>query len=127
MAAPVPINHPPPSYDRYRITIIRGVDIDAATEAVQHQTASLRGIVYAPVSWTDAGSGGMFRLPPCSTSIPLVAEHRRRGDRVAPIAVGGMIPSARPERNNHCVNDILLVHRARARALFFSWTTFRDV
>jgi phosphoribosylformylglycinamidine cyclo-ligase len=93
-----------------------GVDIDAATRAVELMKAAVRR-TYTPSVLTDVGSfGGLFALKNLPDQPVLVASTDGVGTKVKLAADLGWWQGIGHDIVNHCVNDILV---QGARPLFF--------
>jgi phosphoribosylformylglycinamidine cyclo-ligase len=93
-----------------------GVDIDAATRAVDLMKAAVRK-TYTPSVLTDVGSfGGLFALENLPTQPVLVASTDGVGTKVKLAAQLGRWHGIGHDIVNHCINDILV---QGARPLFF--------
>jgi phosphoribosylformylglycinamidine cyclo-ligase len=93
-----------------------GVDIDAATRAVDLMKAAVRK-TYTPSVLTDVGSfGGLFALENLPAQPVLVASTDGVGTKVKLAAQLGRWHGIGHDIVNHCINDILV---QGARPLFF--------
>jgi phosphoribosylformylglycinamidine cyclo-ligase len=93
-----------------------GVDIDAATRAVDMMKQAVRA-TYTPQVLADVGSfGGLFALENLPAHPVLVASTDGVGTKVKLAAELGRWSSIGHDIVNHCVNDILVQN---ARPLFF--------
>lgn len=93
-----------------------GVDIDAATRAVDLMKAAVRG-TYTPNVLADVGSfGGLFALTDLPDQPVLVASTDGVGTKVKLAAQLGRWQGIGHDIVNHCTNDILV---QGARPLFF--------
>lgn len=93
-----------------------GVDIDAATRAVEMMKASVRA-THTPNVLADVGSfGGLFALTDLPTNPVLVASTDGVGTKVKLAAQMGRWEGIGHDIVNHCANDILV---QGARPLFF--------
>ncbi|MBX3053848.1 MAG: phosphoribosylformylglycinamidine cyclo-ligase [Caldilineaceae bacterium] len=93
-----------------------GVDIDAATRAVEMMKASVRA-TYTPAVLADVGSfGGLFALTDLPANPVLVASTDGVGTKVKLAAQMGCWEGIGHDIVNHCANDILV---QGARPLFF--------